>query len=131
MSNIPQAVQDAVYNKLNDVSITGIAPLVQHILEDTQPPLFVIGDISTEAFGGKDGGLDKVTFEVWTYSRKPNRTQLYTMQEAVRNRLDGQPVTVTGYLLSDPVEVISESEMLEDGETYVGTQRYETFAQPA
>lgn len=127
MTNVPQVVQTAFFNKLNVSAITTLAPLVQHILEDTEPPLFVIGDISTEPMGGKDGGLDRVTIEIWTYSRKPNRTELYTMQNAVRTLLDGISLSTSG--LSDPIEVANESEMLDDGQTYVGTQRYELFAQ--
>lgn len=129
MTSIPQAIQDAIHAALDVAALTDVAPVVQHILEDSEPPLFVIGDISTEPIGGKDGGLDKATFDIWTYSRQPNRTQLYAMQALVRARLDGQPITAAGYILSNPVELLSESDMLEDGETYVGTQRYELIAQ--
>jgi hypothetical protein len=131
MNDIPQAVQDAFFDALNDVSLTNLSPVVQHVLENTQPPLVVIGDINTSPFGGKDGGLDKVEVDVLSYFRGPNRKGLNEIQAAVRGRLDDQTIAATGYELSRPVLVSSDTELLEDGETYVGTQHFELFAQPA
>ena len=131
MTDIPQAVQDAFYDALNDASVTDLAPVVQHVLENTQPPLVVIGDINHTPVGGKDGGLDSVTVDVLSYFRGPNRKGLHAIQAAIRARLDDKTISAAGYELSRPMQMSSEGELLEDGETYVGTQRYELFAQPA
>jgi hypothetical protein len=131
MTDIKTAAQDAFFAKLNVAGVTNLAPVVQHVLEDTQPPLVVVGDVSTEPVGGKDGGLDMVTIDIITMIRSPQRASLFALQAAVRTQLDGQVVTGTGILLSDPVELSSEDDILEDGETYMGTQRYQTFVQPS
>jgi hypothetical protein len=131
MSDLLTATQTAVYNALNVSSVTDLAPVTQHVIEDTEPPLVIIGDVSFEPIGGKSGGLDRATVEIVTLYRGPKRTELFAIQTAVRNALDGQGITASGALLSDPVFVSSDVEELEDGVTYMGTQRFETIVQPA
>ena len=132
MIDIPTAVQDAFFKALDVNAVTNLAPVVQHVLENTQPPLVVIADINPVPWGGKDGGLDKVHVSVLSYFRGPNRRGLHAIQAAIKSVLDDQTLTVVGqYELSRPMQMASETELLEDGETYVGTQRYELFAQPA
>lgn len=131
MSDLLTATQTAIYTALNVAPVTSLAPVTQHVIEDTDPPLVIIGDVSFEPIGGKSGGLDRATVEVVTLYRGSKRTELFAIQTAVRNALDHQSVSASGALLSRPVFVSSEVEEMEDGVTYMGTQRFELIVQPA
>lgn len=131
MIDAATAVQMAFYTALNVPAVTDLAPVWQNPPEGTNPPVVVIGNVSLEPIGGKDGGLDRATVDVLTFIRQPDQTVLFELQAAVRDQLDGQPVSTSGALLSDPVMNSSEIDMMDDGETYMGTQKFETFVQPA
>jgi hypothetical protein len=132
MIDSASAVQQASFAALNcATAVSDLAEVWQSPPEDSQPPLVLIGDVSLEPIGGKDGGLDRATFEIVTLVRQPDQTALFALQMAVRNALDEQTITATGALISNPVFLSAEVEMLEDGETYMGTQRFETIVQPA
>jgi len=131
MPDVKLAVQDAIFTALNVPAVTDLAPLVQHVPEDWQPPLVIIADIVVEPYGLKNGGLDRTTVDVVTISREPSRRPLYTMQAAVRALLDGTTLVADGLVALKPVEDSSEDQLLDDGQTYQGTQRFTMFAQPA
>lgn len=131
MLDAAAAAQEAFYGGLNVAAVTGLATVFQHPPEDTQPPVVLIGSISLEPMGGKDGGLDRATVDIVTFVREPDQAMLFALQAAVRDMLDGQPVHAFAALLSDPVLLSAEVQLLEDGETYMGTQRFETIVQPA
>lgn len=131
MSDLLTATQAAFFTALNVASVTSLAPVTQHVIEDTDPPLVIIGDVSFEPMGGKDGGLDRATVEIVTLYRGSKRTELFAIQSAVRSALDNQTISASGADFSKPVYVSSEVEELEDGVTYMGTQRFEVIVQPA
>lgn len=129
MADILTATQNAFYAALNVVGVTALGTLVQHVPEDSLPPLIIVGDISLEPIGGKDGGLDRAKVEIVTISRAPKRAVLFAMQAAVRVALDGMPLTATGAIFSPAIMTASDGQLIEDGLTYVGTQQFETFVQ--
>jgi len=130
MIDAATAVQEALYAALNVSGVTDLAPVWQNPPEGTDPPVVVIGNVSLEPIGGKDGGFDKATADVLTFVRQPDQTVLFALQTAVRNQVDGAQLTAPGAVLSAPVMTSSEVEMMDDGETYMGTQRFEVFVQP-
>jgi hypothetical protein len=104
---------------------------MQHVPDNTQPPIAVVADIVAEPAGGKDGGLDKMTFEIITLYRGPKRANLYSIQAAVRAKLEDVSLPAqAGAELSRPTMESEDDEILEDGITYLGTQRFSLFAQP-
>ena len=129
MTDILTATQNAFYAALNVTGVTSLGTLVQHVPEDSNPPLIIVGDISLEPLGGKDGGLDRAKVEIVTISRAPKRAILFAMQAAVRAALDGMPISATGATFSPPVQTASDGQLIEDGLTYIGTQQFETFVQ--
>ena len=131
MIDAATAVQEALFAALNVTAVTDLAPVWQNPPEGTNPPVVVIGNISLEPVGGKDGDLDRATADVLTFIRQPDQTVLFALQAAVRSQVDGQALTASGALLSAPVMTSSEVEMMDDGETYMGTQRFDIFVQPA
>lgn len=127
--NYQQAVQDAAFAALNVAACTSIGPVKQHLLEQAQPPYFLIGDISLSPIGGKDSDFFMARLAIWTYSRQPNRTQLYSMMAAVRSLLGHQNITAAGYILSELIETKTEDSLLGDGQTYFGMQEFELSVQ--
>lgn len=131
MIDLAAATQSAVFAALNVSSVTSIASLYQHVPEDTPPPLVVIDDISMTPIGGKDGGLDRATVTIITEVRKPKRTALFALQSAVRGAVEYVPLSATGALFSLPEQTAQDAKLLDDGQTYQGTQTFEIFVQPA
>ncbi len=123
------AVQDAFYAALNVPAVTDLAPVMQHVPQDTEPPLVRIGKIDLEPAGGKDGGLDRATVEVLTDVRRPRRADLYALMSRVRTALDGVAVEAAGAAISTPEFESQSDDLLEDGQTYEGTQVFSCFVQ--
>lgn len=129
MSDFATSVQNAFFTALNVASVTSLATVLQHVPEDTQPPLVILSQITLEPFGGKAGGLDKAIVEIVCLFRGPKRAGLYAIQAAVRAVIDQQPISAAGVTLSVPFHISTDSDQLEDGVTYLGTQRFEVFVQ--
>jgi len=132
------AVQEAAYGALNVAAVTGLgAEVWAHMPEigpDADPladsSVVIIHDTSIEPIGGKDGGLDKVTFQIITAVRKPDRGILTQLQGAVREQLEDREIAAFGVLLSRPILTSADSELQEDGQTYIGKQEFMTIVQP-
>jgi hypothetical protein len=132
MIDLRTATQRAFVQALGVPAVTGLAPVLQHVPENTQPPMAIVADVVAEAVGGKDGGLDRMTVEVLTAVREPRREALYALMAAVADTIDGKALPAqAGATLSVPTLESSDDEILEDGKTYMGTQRFTLFAQPA
>jgi hypothetical protein len=111
--------------------VTGLAPVYQHAPNEAQPPLVLIADITCDGEGAKGGGLDRVTFDIITLIREPRRAALHELMAAVRARLEGAAMAGTAVLMSPPEFQNDDDDLLDDGNTYAGTQRFALWAQPA
>ena len=125
------AVQDAFFAALSVPAVTNLAPVGQHTPEGTQPPLVRIGKIDLAPEGGKDGGIDSASVEILTYVRQPRRADLYALMRAVREALDDVAIAADGATISLPVFEGQSDDLLEDRQTYEGTQVFSCFVQPA
>jgi hypothetical protein len=123
------AVQEAFYLALSVPAVTEIAPVMQHVPEGTKPPLVRVGNIELAPEGGKGDGLDRATVQVLTYVREPSRAALYALMKEVRFALDGVEIASPGAELSPPVFEGQSDDLLEDGQTYEGTQVFSCFVQ--
>jgi hypothetical protein len=133
MPDLLQAVQDALFAALNVSSVTSKAPVYQHPPNEAQPPLIVIGDISSTPWDHKDEDVEDVLVEIETYFRGPRRAGLLAIQGAVRDALRGKALSATGVILS-PARWISQdapNANPEDGITYAGLLTFMVTAQPA
>ena len=130
MIDLSAAVQDGFFALLNVPEVTGIAPVFQHVPDDRQPPIVIIGDMAAEPIGGKDGGMDRFTVEVITVRREPRRAALFALMAAVRRAVAGEPVPAPpGVAISRPLFEGQDDDLAEDGVTYLGTQRFSVIAQ--
>lgn len=126
------AVQVAVLQALSAPAGASLAPVHQHVPEKTQPPLTVIGRIEVSPAGGKDGGLDQIAFEIEHYVREPSRAPLYARMATARGLIEDAALPAqAGVLLSRPAFESDSDDLMEDGATYAGVQRFTLFAQPA
>jgi hypothetical protein len=129
LTDLLQATQDGVFAALNVPAVTALAPVFQHVPENTQPPFIVVGDIDAEPFGSKDGDLEQQTIEIEYVARGKGRRELLAMMNAGREALEGQPISANGADLSRPRWLNSSALGAEDGVTYAGVQQYEVIAQ--
>jgi hypothetical protein len=135
MIDSQSAVSAAVYSALNGNAAVGeLAEVWQNPPEDTQPGdkgLVLVGLVSVSAEDPQDELLDRATFEVETYVRKPDARVLYALNFTVRSALSGQALAIDGALLSAAVFLSADPQLMEDGVTYADRLRFETFVQPA
>jgi hypothetical protein len=135
MIDSQSAVQLAVFSALNvDASVIALADVWQNPPENTQPGekgLVIIGLVVLDADQDMDGTIDRATISVFTQVRKTDARELYALNSAVRNALDGQPITASGAIISAPAFLSAEPKMMADGQTYEDELRFEMFVQPA
>lgn len=136
MADLKLAAQRALFAALDVSAVTGSAAgltVWQHTPDDQQPPVVVLGEMSAENVGGKDGGFDRIDFEVLSLVRAPGREFLTPVMTAVRGAVEGAALVSATAILSPPVFESDDDEILEeDGSnvTYMGRQRFSLFAQP-
>lgn len=133
------AVQQAAMTSLDVAEVTSLGAEVwahpPEVEADADPLASVawilIHGITLAPEGGKDGGLDRATLTIATLIRKPGPSHLSSMQAVVRDRLEGQPFSAPGAIMSQPVQTSTSGELMDDGATYLGTQTFETLVQAA
>ncbi len=131
MPDYATAIQEAVFAALNVAGMTSLAAVWEHVPQGVEPPLVIIGDISLEPIGGKDGGLDRATVGIATVVKATDRSVLSAMQAKVRELLDGKDITATGVLFSPIQQLSADGEVDPEQGLYIGTQLFETYVQPA
>jgi hypothetical protein len=133
MIDMQSAVQSAFFDALfASTGVTDLADVWQNAPEDADlvaKGLVIIGLVQLDASDTKDGGLQRATVPIFTYVRKPNATQLYALNTAVRNALEGQAVTAPGADLGRPMFVSADPELMDDGETYWDKLFFDVFVQ--
>ena len=137
MPDFKGAAQAAFFQALDGAAeVTDLSDVYQHVPQETEPTpdkgLTIIGDLSAVNIAGKDGEIDRVTVEVITEVRQPDQTALTQLQAAVRGTLDRAALpTQSGFEISPPVLESEDAALAEDGQTYLGTQRFSVLVQPA
>lgn len=136
MTDLKLAAQVAIFVKLNAApAVTGLAPVYEYVPseqdgEPVTPPYIVIDRMAATPQGGKGGMLDLIEFDILTVVRQPGREFLTPVMAAVRDTLEEASLVSTEAILSPPQFVGDEDELLENGQDYLGRQRFSTWAQP-
>lgn len=134
MIDFQAAVQQAVFAALNgSAAVTALADVWQNAPEDADlvgKGLVIVGLVAIDAPLDKDLGFEKATVPVFTYMRRPDATELYALNSAVRNALENQPVSAAGAEVSAPAFLGADPDLMEDGETYFDKLLFEMFVQP-
>lgn len=132
MSSLGAPLLEAAYSLINVASVTDLAPVHQHVIEDTQPPVVIIGQISLEPIGGKDGGLYLATIPYITMYRGTKGTDAAAIMDAVEAAALNGTLVATG-LHPTRIQTVRRDDPVqgEDGATYEGTITAEAMVQPA
>lgn len=132
MSNLRAALMKGVFGALSIESVLDLAPVCQHIIEDTQPPVVLIREISLEPEGAKDGELYRATISVDCLYRGTKGTEAAAIVDAVEAALLSGTLTADGLHPVRAHTVRSDGPVQgEDGVTYEGTVTAEALVQPA
>lgn len=136
MNDLLEPAQDALFGAL--VALEGNAELpdglqvFQHVPEDTQPPMIVVGQLSSENAEDKGELIEEITAEIHYVYRGSSRALLLAMMRAGRGVLQNAAIEAAGAIFERPRWVAAEaSNALADGVTYVGLQVFKFYAQPA
>ena len=136
MNDLLEPAQDALFGAL--VALEGNAELpdglqvFQHVPEDTQPPMIVVGQLSSENAEDKGELIEEITAEIHFVYRGSSRALLLAMMRAGRGVLQNAAIEAAGAIFERPRWVAAEaSNALADGVTYVGLQVFKFYAQPA
>lgn len=133
MIDLLTAAQTAVFAALSArTELTALSPVHQHVPQDTEPPLTIVGKIDSEAIGGKYQQLEDITIEVVAVHRGAGRAALLAIMHQQREALDGQAIAASGAEF-DTVEFVAASAdgPADDGLTYAGISIFKVKAQPA
>lgn len=130
------AAQSAMFQALSaSAELAAVATVYQHVEEDAVLnegwAWVVIGDLSAEPWGGKDGGLDRVTVEIFIVANELDQTALTSVQALVRSLIEDVELPRTpGVQLSRPTFEGEDAGLEDEGLSYSGIQRFSLFAQP-
>lgn len=131
MIDLMQAVQTAVFELLDGAS--GVAdPVFQHVLENTDPPMHIIGNIETDNIGTMSEQHEEVSLEIVTVYRGPGRALLLEKMHRVRAVLDGAALSHAGVIFPQCRFLGGTADgPATDGITYAGIGIYKILAEPA
>lgn len=137
MIDLLQAAQDAAFAALKPIeALTGLPDglkVFQHVPENTEPPMIVLGQITSDDASAKGDQVEEITLEVQYVYRGAGRAPLLSMMHAGRCALDRQEVSIdgSGALFEYPRWISGEAgDALADGVTYVGLQIFKFHAWP-
>lgn len=132
MPDFVLAAQTAVFARLKaSVALQAAAPSFEFVPEDTEPPMTILSRFTATPAGGKGDRFDEIEFELLSVIREPGREFLTPAMAMVRDLIEGAALPSTlGVQFSGPVFLSQDDELLEDGQTYLGTQRFSLLAQP-
>lgn len=124
------AAQVGIFTALNVAELNSLARVFQHVPDDREPPLTIVGEMTARPIGGKGSQFDEIEFEVLTAFRANGREFMRPAMAKARELLEGQPLSAPGAAISPPEFLSDDDELLEDGVTYLGTQRFKLTVQP-
>jgi hypothetical protein len=121
MSDAVVAAEKAIFDALTDPAAGLAFPVYQHAPQDTEPPLNIFGDVQASPFGEKASDPDRrISFEILTVRQGEERKPVLEEQGRIAAALDGMKFTEGDFVISCS-GASWRCEMLEDGETYLGT----------
>lgn len=126
MSAAGDAIEKATYTLLTTGEPIGIA-VFQHVPEDTDPPVIIIGDLETEPLDAKDDGDERATLTIVTVIEGEARKPLLDAQAKIKTKLHGARVTEGAWTLAYRF-ISSSAALAPDGAAYVGESRFEILA---
>ena len=129
MSRAKSIVEAAAYAALNVPALTALAGVYQHVPQDTEGSVVVIGDIEAEPFGTKGADLDRrIMLTIGYLFTGEERKPLHAIQEKVETLLDGLTVESEGWTLGFSYADDGEARDEQRAELYAGMSRFSVLA---
>lgn len=131
MIDLMRATQDGVFVALDTNIASALAKVRQHVQQDTEPPLVIVGAIDSEN-DGRSEQRERMSVEVQSIYRGGDRGELLAIMHAVRVALDWRTMIATGAVFT-PCRFVgaSVSDVGPDGVTYAGISNFEVWAEAA
>ncbi|MEG3144219.1 DUF3168 domain-containing protein [Sphingomonas sp. RT2P30] len=133
MTDLTGAVQRALFAALSPVG--GLPPVYSEVPiganDLPEYPFTLLGDDQVTEVGGKDASIEEHTVAIHVIYQSTTKLTVRAAQDLVKGALHLQPITAAGAKLSNPTFQSGNLVLMDDGATYVGTQNFKLFAQPA
>lgn len=132
MINLLLATQTAVFKAMSEhTGLTALAPVYQHVPQDTQPPMTIVGKIESENIGGKGDQLERITVDIVTVYRGTGRAAMLDIMHQQRLAIEAGDLAFAGVEFGTAVfEGAGADGPARDGVTYAGIQSFTIDAQP-
>lgn len=132
MTDFAAALGKVIYDRLAaQVSLAGV---YQHVPENTQPPVVIVGDMDFENDGDKAGALFRYSVQIVAVIQGPSRKPLNALMTQVFDALNEWTPAATASVRFGPatVETGSGQEIQgEQGPVYFGQQQAVLYVQAA
>lgn len=102
-------------------------PVFQHVPQDTDPPVTIIGEHRETAPFGKGDPDRRIDVDILTIFQGEANKPVTEWQAQIVAILDGAALSHSGFLIR-PTLSSKQCELLEDGVTYVGTTTFTVLA---
>jgi hypothetical protein len=129
MTDLQGALEARLFDRLS-AEIVGAA-VHQHVPQDVQGSLVIIGEIGSEDAGAKGRVLERFDIEIATEVRSTGRKDLNALQAQVHAALhEWQPDSTLEVKFGRMIQTSRSGQLGGDGSTYFGSQRFAIFVQP-
>lgn len=126
MTSAASAIEATAFTALS-AGVT-LAPVYQHVPQDTPRPVVIIGDIELEPLGGKgDDGDRRGTLSIISVFEGEARKPMLDMQAEIEVALNVLSNTSGGWSVNFTLAG-EDATMSETGEQYVGLSRFAVIA---
>ena len=125
--------QSAFYQALDArAELTALSPVFQHVPENTDPPMTIVGDIESENAGTKNDPAEELTVTILTIHRGPGRAALLAIMHQQYLALHGREIGAPGCVFQNVRrDAAVAAGPASDGITYAGVSIFKVLAEPA
>lgn len=121
-------IEADAFDALNVAAVTDLAAVFQHVPEDTNPPVLIIGDMDSEPIVTKGGSDQRVALTIAAVVLAEERRPLRALKAVVLAALDGRQVSRDGWQLAYNFTGADGFLDPETGEAYAGNFRFSVMA---
>jgi hypothetical protein len=121
------AVEKEAFERLNVADIVAIAPVYQHVPQDTPPPVLIIADMDSEPVETKDGGDERVSLILVAVMPGEERVPLRELKALIKRQLDRHQASRGGWRMQFAFEG-SDGFLDGDSADYVANFRFSVLA---
>lgn len=127
MASAYDAVEKAAYTLLSAGGDIG-APVYQHVPENTDPPVIIIGDMTSVALAPKGDGDERITLTIVAAVNGEERKPLLALLNGIKERLHNARVAVGDDWELAFTWLSGNALITPDGEGYIGDSQFEVLA---